>query len=711
MEQSKSYSMDWGGRNLLVTLNNWADQAHGSVLVQYGETVVFGTATMGKSPREDVNFFPLLVDYQEKFYASGKIKGSRFVKREGRPSDEATLTGRMVDRAIRPRFDMRTRNDVQVVLTALSFDKKNDPDLPALLAGSLSLSVSPIPWNGPIGIVKVGKIDGEFVLNPIIEEEERSDYLITVAGTKDRINMIEAGAKEVLEEEILTALEFAKKYIQKIVEFQEKIADENKVVKSEAQLFSVSEALAKEVDEFLKGDRLETALFQEAKKDRVDAVGKLKEELKASLEERYKETDQSAILLGLDHFEEKVNEIVHANIIEKGRRVDGRKLDELRDIDCRAGVLPRTHGSSLFMRGNTHALVTVTLGAPGMEQIIDEMKGEEKKRFMLHYNFPSFSVGEVMPMRGPGRREIGHGALAEKALGTLVPTKDEFPYAIRLVSEILSSNGSSSMASVCGGAMAMMDAGVPLRKSVAGIAMGLMTGKNGEYKVLTDIQGPEDHHGDMDFKVAGTDTGVTAIQMDVKIEGVTLTMLKDTFEQAKKARHEILGYMKKAIAEPRESLSPYAPRIMVIQINPDKIRDVIGPGGKVINEIIDETGVLSIDIEDDGKVYVAAESGSEEAANKAVAWIKSITREVRVGEVFMGKVTKVADFGAFVEITPKQDGLVHVSELSSTYVKNAGDTVKVGDLLRVKVIRIDEQGKVALSVKAAKLTASSGRRE
>lgn len=698
--------MEWGGRNLLVTLANWADQANGSVLVQYGETVVLGTATMGKAPREEVNFFPLLVDYQEKFYASGKIKGSRFIKREGRPSDEATLTGRMVDRAIRPRFDMRFRNDVQVVLNALSFDKKNDPDLPALLAGSLSLVLSDIPWNGPIGVVKVGKINGEFVLNPIIEEEEKSDFVITVAGTKEKINMIEASANEIAEEEILEALGFAEKFIKKNIEFQEQIASENKVQKSEIPLFAIGEALAKEVDAFL-GERMEEALFQEAKKDRVNAVGHLKDELKVFLEGKYKETDRSATLLGLDYFEEKVNEVVHVNIIEKGKRVDGRKLDELRDINCGVGMLPRTHGSSLFMRGNTHALVTVTLGAPGMEQIIDEMKGEEKKRFMLHYNFPAFSVGEVAPMRSPGRREIGHGALAEKALAPFIPSKDEFPYTIRLVSEILSSNGSSSMASVCGGSMAMMDAGIPVRKPVAGIAMGLMTGKGGEYKVLTDIQGPEDHHGDMDFKVAGTRLGVTAIQMDVKIEGVTLPMLTSAFEQAKKARHEILDHMEKVISEARPSLSPYAPRILVVQINPEKIRDVIGPGGKVINEIIDETGVLTIDIEDDGKIYVAADAGAEEAANKAVAWIKSITREVKVGEVFMGKVTKVADFGAFVEITPKQDGLVHVSELSDRYVKNVEDVVRVGDILRVKVIRIDEQGKVALSAKATKMTPGS----
>jgi len=701
MQEPKVYTQELGGRDLKVTLTNWADQADGSALVQYGETVVLATAVMSRDPRQDSNFFPLLVDYQEKFYASGKIKGSRFIKREGRPSDEATLTGRMVDRAIRPRFDMRMRNDVQVVVNTLSFDKKNDPDMPALLAGSLSLYLSDIPWNGPIGAVKVGKVKGEFVLNPTLEDEPNSDYVITIAGTGERINMIEAGAREVPEEEMVAAFAFGAAYIKKIIEFQEKIFRENGVSKKEVPLFLVSEELRRGVEQFLD-KRLEDALFKEGKKERMDAVQILKNELKGFLEGKYAEPDVKNISIGLDFFEEKVSELVHKNILTHGERVDGRKLDELRGVSSQVGILPRTHGSGLFMRGNTHALATTTLGAPGMEQIIDEMKGEERKRFMLHYNFPGFSVGEVAYMRSPSRREIGHGALAEKALQPLIPLKEDFPYTIRLVSEILSSNGSSSMASVCAGALSMMDAGVPLKKPAAGIAMGLMMGEGGEYKILTDIQGPEDHHGDMDFKVAGTEDGVTAIQMDVKIEGVTVEILEKTLMQAKKARKEILESMAKTISEPRESLSPHAPRILVVQINPEKIREVIGPGGKVINAIIEETGVLSIDIEDDGKIYVAAEAGKEEAANKAVVWIKSITREVKIGEVFMGKVVKVAEFGAFVEITPKQEGLVHVSELSDSYVKKVEDVVKVGDTVRVKVIRIDEHGKIALSVKQSK---------
>jgi polyribonucleotide nucleotidyltransferase len=698
MQESKTYTMELGGRKLSVQIVPWADQANGSALVQYGETVVLATAVMSKKPREEVTFFPLLVDYQEKFYASGKIKGSRVIKREGRPSDEATLTGRVIDRSIRPRFDARVRNDIQVVVTVLSYDKQNDPAIPSLIAASSSLYLSDIPWNGPIGAVKVGRVKGEFVLNPTCEDEKESDYLVTLSGVKDKINMIEVSAKEVSEEELVQAFAFGAKFIQKIIEFQEGFHEKHGAPKKEVPLFEIDNALKEEVEVFL-GKRLEGALFREGKKERMEEVGALKEELQYYLEGKYKETKLENISLGLDFFEEKISELVHSHILKKEKRVDGRALDELRDIHCEAGLLPRTHGSGLFMRGNTHALATVTLGAPGMEQTIDEMMGEEKKRFMLHYNFPAFSVGEVMPMRGPGRREIGHGALAEKALEPLIPSKDDFPYAIRLVSEILSSNGSSSMASVCAGALALMDAGVPITKPAAGIAMGLMMGSAGAYKVLTDIQGPEDHHGDMDFKVAGTENGVTAVQMDVKIEGVTLEILEQTLAQAKKARSEILAHMKETIAEPRPSLSPHAPRILVLQINPEKIREVIGPGGKVINEIIDETGVLSIDIEDDGKVYVAADAGQEEAANKAIVWIKNITREVRVGEVFMGKVTKIADFGAFVEITPKQEGLVHVSELADKYVKDVRDVVKVGDTLRVKVIRIDEQGKVALSAK------------
>jgi len=701
MEKPKIYTQELGGRDLSIRLTNWADQTNGSALVQYGETVVLGTAVMSEKSREGTNFFPLLVDYQEKLYAAGKIKGSRFIKREGRPSDEATLTGRMIDRSIRPRFDSRIRNDIQVVLNVLSYDGKNDPEIPALIAASIALHLSDIPWGGPIGAVKVGKVGKEYILNPTVGEEESSDFLITLAGTKDKINMIEAGAKEVVEEEIVAAFEFGKKYIQKIIQFEEDIAKENALPKKEVPLFEADDALKSKIDSFLE-KRLEEALFNESKKERDSAVNAIEEDLKTFLAEKQKEGDESATSTGLAYFEKKTDELIHKNILEKENRVDGRKLDELRNITCDTGFLPRTHGSGMFMRGNTHALATVTLGPPGDEQIIDEMKKEYKKRFMLHYNFPSFSVGEVAPMRSPGRREIGHGALAEKALEPLIPSKEDFPYTIRVVSEILSSNGSSSMASACAGSLALMDAGVPIKKPVAGIAMGLMTQNSGEYKVLTDIQGPEDHHGDMDFKVAGTKDGVTAIQMDVKIDGVSIEILEKTLAQAKKARKEILDAISQNIAEPRDTLSPHAPRIVVLQINPEKIRDVIGPGGKVINEIIAETGVLTIDIEDDGRIFVAAAPDSEEAANKAIVWIKNITREIKIGEIFTGKVVKVADFGAFVELTQKHEGLVHVSELSDQYVKNVGDVVKEGDTMHVKVIRIDEQGKIALTAKNVK---------
>jgi polyribonucleotide nucleotidyltransferase len=702
VEKPKIYTIDLGGRELSIKLANWADQTNGSAIVQYGETVVLATAVMSYGPREGTAFFPLLVDYQERLYAAGKIKGSRFIKREGRPSDEATTIGRMIDRSIRPRFDMRVRNDIQVVVTVLSYDAKNNPDIPALIASSCALHLSDIPWDGPIGAVKVGKIGKEYVLNPTIQEEDKSEFLITLAGTGGKINMIEAEAKEIPEEELLYAIEFGEKYIQKVIDFEEEIAKENALPKKDVILFEIDAALKKEVESFLD-ERLEDALFSASgRKERMNAVSKLKEGLGAFLQGKYGESNKGNVSLGLDYFEEKASELVHQNILQKEKRVDGRKPDELRDINCDVALLPRTHGSGMFMRGNTHALATVTLGPPGDEQIIDEMEEEYKKRFMLHYNFPGFSVGEVAPMRSPGRREIGHGALAEKALTPTIPSKEEFPYTIRIVSEILSSNGSSSMASACAGSLALMDAGVPVKKAVAGIAMGLMSGKNGEYKVLTDIQGPEDHHGDMDFKVAGTDAGVTAIQMDVKIDGVTAEMIGRILAQAKRARAQILGAMSKKISGPREKLSPYAPRILVIQINPEKIRDVIGPGGKVINEIIDETGVLSIDIEDDGKIFVAAASENEEAANKAIAWIKNITREIKIGEEFLGKVVKVAEFGAFVEITPKHEGLVHVSELADRYVKRVEDLVKVGDNIRVKVIRIDEQGKIALSAKNLK---------
>lgn len=701
MEKPKVYKQDFGGRELSITLTNWADQTNGSAIVQYGETMVLATAVMSNSPREGTTFFPLLVDYQERLYAAGKIKGSRFIKREGRPSDEATLVGRMIDRSIRPRFDARMRNDIQVVITVLSYDTKNDPAIPALIAASVALHLSDIPWDGPIGAVRVGKIGKEYILNPTIQEEDASDFLITLAGTKEKINMIEAGAKEIAEEELISAFAFGKKFVEKVIDFEEEIAKENASDKKTVQLFLIDEFLKGEVDSFL-GTRLEDALFKEFKKERMDAVAELKEELKHFLEGKYGESNKTNVSLGLDYFEEKINELVHKNILEKEKRVDGRKLDELRDVNCDIALVPRAHGSGMFMRGNTHALAAVTLGPPGDEQIIDELKEEYKKRFMLHYNFPGFSVGEVAPMRSPNRREIGHGALAEKALSPVIPSKEDFPYTIRVVSEILSSNGSSSMASTCAGSLALMDAGVPIKKAVAGIAMGLMTGENLTYRVLTDIQGPEDHHGDMDFKVAGTKDGVTAIQMDVKIDGVTVEMLEKVLAQAKKARMQILDAMRDKIAEPREKLSPYAPRILVLTIDPEKIRDVIGPGGKVINEIIDKTGVLSIDIEDDGKIFVAAASENEDAANKAIEWIKSITREIKIGEEFLGKVIKVAEFGAFVELTPKQDGLVHVSELADKYIKRVEDVVKVGDNIRVKVIRIDEQGKIALSAKNLK---------
>lgn len=674
--QSKKFKTEVGGKELLVEIGKLAEQADGSVTVKYGDTVALVTCVMGNEPREGVNYLPLMVDYEEKLYAAGKIKGSRFIKREGRPTDEAVLSGRLIDRVLRPLFNPKIRNDIQVVITVLSFDGENDPVIPGLIGASVALSISNIPWNGPIGCAFV------------------SDLI--VAGAKDKINMIEGGVNEVSEKSIIEALKLAQGQIKKLVDFQEKIIKELKPEKLELELPKPDSKLVEEVEKFIN-DKLEKALYQPSKVERMDDVNKLKEDLGHFIEGKY-ESDEEIARQALDIFEEKIDEMVHKNILEKEKRPDGRKLDEVREISCEVGFLPRTHGSGLFTRGQTQALSVVTLGPPGAEQLFDEMELEGKKRFMHHYNFPPFSVGEVRPMRGPGRRDIGHGALAERALIPLVPSNEEFPYTIRVVSEILSSNGSSSMASVCGSILALLDAGVPIKDNAAGIAMGLMLDINsGKYKILTDIQGPEDHHGDMDLKIAGTRKGVTALQMDVKVEGLSIEILENTLAQAKKARGEILNKMEAVMKKPRPDLSPHAPRVYVIQINPERIGDVIGPGGKVINKIIDETGA-SIDIEDDGTVFVASEQA--EGGKKAITWIKSLTRELKAGEIFQGKVVKVTDFGAFVELVPGQDGLLHISELApkEKKVKNIEDLIHRGDTITVKIKSIDDLGRVNLTL-------------
>lgn len=694
--QHHTYSHSLAGKTFTVELNNWAEQASGSVLVRLGDTVVLATAVMSREPREGGDFFPLTVDYEEKFYAAGKILGSRFVKRETRPSEEAILVMRMIDRAIRPRFDLRMRNEVQVVVTALAIDGENDPDVPAVLAASLALSLSNIPWNGPVAAVRVGRKDGSWIANPLSRERDVSDCDIVVAGTQDHINMLEAGANEMSEKDFADAVEWGFGFVQELIEFQKTIIAAHPPEKTAVPLVEPPQELWDLIRKHFI-EKISDAVYQRDKKRMQAALEAVNQEWHAKAAEVYPDLYQRGAAEYV--FEETIGEIVHRRIIEKGERPDGRKLNELRPLSAAVGVLPRVHGSGLFMRGDTHVLSTLTLGAPGDEQIVEGMEIRTKKRFFHHYNFPPYSTGEVKPMRGPGRREIGHGALAGKAILPMIPPKEDFPYTIRIVSEVLSSNGSTSMASVCGSSLALMDAGVPIKKAVAGAAMGLMVNEKGEYRVLTDLQGQEDHHGDMDFKVAGTRQGITAVQLDVKIEGLTMPMVRDTLAQAHEARMQILDVMDAVIGAPRSALSPYAPRIITLQINPEKIGTLIGPGGKVINAIIAETGA-AIDIEDSGLVFITAEN--EAAAAKTVERIKALTKELKVGEVLQGKVTRIMEFGAIVELGPNLDGMVHISELAPYRVRAVEDIVKVGDIIPVKVKELKPDGKISLSLKDAK---------
>lgn len=694
MEQKK-WTLQIGGRILEIETGLLAGQANGSVTVRYGDTVVLATAVMSKDASKISGYFPLMVDYEERYYAAGKIKGSRFIKREGRPSDEAILTGRVVDRTIRPLFNGRMRNEVQVVITVLSIDGENDTDVVSMIAGSAALHISNIPWDGPIGAVRVGKIGDQFILNPVNGELKESELDLVLAGTKDKINMIEAGAEEVSEEDIIKAFEFGQEAVRKIVVFLEDIKKEVGKEKSQPALLQGSSEFENEIKEMLIKENLEEALYDSDKKVIAEKVDIIKNKISEYIEAKYPDNAEKLKEIAIQVLEEVSDEIVHKNILENEKRPDGRRLDEIRKIECRVGILPRTHGTGLFTRGETQALTVTTLGSPGDEQIIDTMELDIKKRYIHHYNFPPFSVGEIKPMRGPGRREVGHGALAEKALIPVLPSKEEFPYTILLVSEVLSSNGSSSMASTCGSTLSLMDAGVPIKRPVSGIAMGIIV-SNDKFKILTDIQGAEDHYGDMDFKVAGTEKGVTALQMDVKVEGVTIEMLKAVLEQSHENRMEILEKMLSAISAPRKEMSQYAPRIIIMKINPDKIRNVIGTGGKIINEIIDETGV-QIDIEDDGSIFIT--SVDEASAKKAQEWIDNLTHEVKAGERFNAKVTRIMNFGAFAEILPGQEGLIHISELADHRVEKVEDVVKVGDIVPVKVKNIDDQGRINLSLK------------
>ncbi|MFT8322508.1 MAG: polyribonucleotide nucleotidyltransferase [Bacillus sp. (in: firmicutes)] len=690
-QEKHVYSIDWAGRKLTVEIGQLAKQANGAVLVRYGDTAVLSTATASKEPK-NLDFFPLTVNYEERLYAVGKIPGG-FIKREGRPSERAILASRLIDRPIRPLFADGFRNEVQVVSLVMSVDQDCTTEMAAMFGSSLALSVSDIPFGGPIAGVYVGRIDGEFVINPTVDQAEKSDINLAVAGTKDAINMVEAGADEVPEEVMLQAIMFGHDEIKRLIEFQEKIVEEIGKEKTEVQLYELNAEIEADVRAICEKDMLEAIRVHE--KHAREAAIKV---VKTAVVEKYEEKEASDEELKQvkQILDKLVKNEVRRLITEDKVRPDGRGLEEIRPLSSEVDILPRTHGSGLFTRGQTQALSICTLGALGDVQILDGLGVEEEKRFMHHYNFPNFSVGETGPMRGPGRREIGHGALGERAMEPVIPSEKDFPYTIRLVSEVLESNGSTSQASICASTLAMMDAGVPIKAPVAGIAMGLI--KSGEYySILTDIQGMEDHLGDMDFKVAGTEKGVTALQMDIKIDGLSRQILEEALQQAKIGRMQILNSMLETINTPREELSSYAPKILMMAINPDKIRDVIGPSGKQINKIIEETGV-KIDIEQDGTVFIS--SVNDEMNKKAKQIIEDIVREVVIGQMYLGKVKRIEKFGAFVEIFNGKDGLVHISELAEERIGKVEDVLALGDEILVKVTEVDKQGRVNLSRKA-----------
>ncbi len=685
-----SYSIELGGRTLTMEIGKIAKQANGAVLVRYGDTAVVVAATGTKTPREGVDFFPLTVDFEEKMYAVGKIPGG-FIKREGRPAETAILTSRLIDRPIRPMFPEGYHNDVQIVATAVSVDPDNAPDIPAMIGASCALSISDIPFEGPIAGVRVGMIDGQYIINPTIEQAKVSRLNLAVAGTKDAILMVEAGAKEISEDEMLDAIWFGHEEIKKLVEWQEKIMAEVGKPKMEVPVYEPPAELAAEIEAY-GAEQLKAALMDANKLEREENVARIKAEIADAFMEKYPDNAKDVAYIT----QKLVKKIVRRTISVDKIRPDGRALDEVRPVTCEVGLLARPHGSALFTRGQTQILNVLALAPLSEAQTLDGLGVELTKRYIHHYNFPPYSVGETKPLRSPGRREIGHGALAERALLPVIPSEEEFPYAIRLVSETLESNGSSSMGSVCASTLSLMDAGVPIKAPVAGVAMGLV--KDGDYfTILTDIQGLEDALGDMDFKVAGTKNGITAIQMDIKIDGINKEIFKQALAQAKRGREHIMGIMLDCIAEPRKELSKYAPKITTIHVDPEKISKIIGPGGKTIKKIVEETGA-KIDIEEDGRVYIAAVN-SEEAA-KAIDMINGITAEAEVGKVYTGKVTRLMAFGAFVEILPGKEGLVHISQLSTEHVNKVEDVVSVGDEIVVKVTEIDQKGRINLSRKA-----------
>jgi polyribonucleotide nucleotidyltransferase len=699
MRQGK-VEKDVAGKKISLETGALAKQANGSVLARLGDTVVLATAVLSKGVRVGIDYFPLLVDYEERLYAAGKIKGSRFIKREGRATDEAILSGRLVDRSIRPLFPDGMRNDVQVVTTILSVDEVNDPDILAINAASAALQISDIPFEGPIAGVRVSRVNNEFVANPSYEQRKNSDLDLVVSGTGEHVMMVEAGAKQIAEEDMIKAIEFAMPYLGQLTSIQDDLKGQVGLEKVSPTLVLPDNAVLDAV--LAQKSKIEEALYGEfVKAERERRLDEAKAALQLEIAQKF--TDRTDIDFASHFnlaFEKALKKVIRENILEKDRRIDLRPLDKTREVSAQVGVLPRTHGSALFNRGETQILTTVTLGSSGDAQILDGMEDftETTKRYIHHYNFPGYSVGEVAPMRGPGRREVGHGALAERAVEVVMPDKEQFPYTLRLVSEALGSNGSTSMASTCGSSLALMDAGVPISEMIGGVAMGLIFEPSSKkFKVLTDIQGIEDANGDMDFKVTGSEKGITAIQMDNKAKGLTVDILADAIRQARTGRLYILSVMKQVIDKPRAEMSPLAPRIISFNINPEKIRDVIGTGGKIINKIIAETGV-QIDIEDSGLVMVT--SNNAEGSAKAVQWIKDLTREIKVGEVFKGKVVRIMDFGAFVELLPGQDGMVHVSELAWSRVGKVEDVVKIGDMLDVKVVEVDSMGRINLSHKA-----------
>lgn len=682
------------GRNdIIVETGKIAKQASGAVTIQLGGTVVLATCVSAKEAKEGVNFLPLFVEYQEKTYAAGKIPGG-FFKREGRPSEKEILTARLIDRPIRPLFPENMANEIQIVALVLSSDSENDSDVLAVNAASAALLISDIPFEGPVACVRVGMINGEFVLNPTFKELEGSELDLVVADNNGEVIMMEASANELDENKIHEAIDFAKKPLKELRELQKELAA--KCGKKKRDDITVHEAGKELLDKIRQGAeaRLKEIISLSRKEDREQGLDKLTGELLEKFVSEEKNIEGWQVKQAIEKIEK---EVVRKSIVKDKKRVDNRAFDELRPIECVVGFLPRAHGSGLFTRGQTQSLCAATLGTSADEQMIDALEGTSQKSFMLHYNFPAFSVGEVRPFRGPGRREIGHGALAEKSLKPLMPSSEQFPYTVRLVSDILESNGSSSMASVCAGSLALMDAGVPVKASVAGVAIGLVK-DSGEHILLTDIAGVEDHYGDMDFKVAGTKKGITAIQLDLKINGLADEALKEALRRAKKARLEVIAKMDAVIATPKESISDYAPRIVNMKINPEKIKDVIGPGGRTIKNIIKDTGV-SIDIEDDGTVQVA--SNDSEALNKAIDIIKGLSAEVEPGQIYEGTITRILNFGAFCEILPGKEGLIHISEIADKYVKDVNSELSIGDKVRVKVIEIDAQGRINLSRKQA----------